>query len=395
MAGNDVLIYNSLNGKILEYRDSPAIAELIKKAEDARNGFLAEVDPQSVTQEVETLISVLRENFCGDLTSMASKQKPSVIRPRAVIKNYPPAKDFPSFLADDYLRNIYFFLNQDNNTVCKNYMYADRQFFCPVYNSDGYSEIPFETAISACSRFAGSSNIGLELSGSDLTAYSGINELLSGIKKLLLKVNFHLPLPLKNEDVVTRLLKANNSRTSFYITFPDGPEALKNIRKNPEYIKKQKRIIINFLIRSMDEYGIIKELLNGNDKEKIFFLPYFNGKNEEFFRENVFLTGNDIVNLKPDQKQVYSRMLINEHLYGKIFIKTGGEVFANPNHKTVGTIYGKNISEIVRQEVEHPESWELTRSKVKPCSNCLYRLFCPPIGNYELFMKRFNFCDVL
>jgi hypothetical protein len=41
------------------------------------------------------------------------------------------------------------------------------------------------------------------------------------------------------------------------------------------------------------------------------------------------------------------------------------------------------------------QSWNLTRIKVKPCGDCLYRLFCPPIGNYELFMKRFNFCDVL
>ncbi|MCX6287364.1 MAG: TIGR04150 pseudo-rSAM protein [Bacteroidetes bacterium] len=395
MAGNDVLIYNSLNGKILEYRDSPSIVEIIRKTEDAGGGFLAEIDRVSARPEISSLISDLRENFCGDLISLADQHKPSVIRPKAIIKNYPPAKDFPSFSADDYLRTIYFFLNQNNNKVCTDYRFAASQFVCPVFNSQGYSEMPFETVVKTCSQFAGVSGMGIDLSGSDLTAYSEINFVLKRIHKLQSRVNFHLPLPCYDQDIVSRLLKVGNSRTSIYITFPDGPSALKEIRINPEYIKKQNRIDLNFLIRSMEEYQVITELLQGNGKEKVFFFPYFNGRNADFFKENVFLARNDILALKPNQKQIYSRSLINEHLYGKIFIKTGGEAYANLNHDPLGNINKESISDLVRNELYNGKSWGLTRLKVKPCGDCLYQLFCPPIGNYELFMKRFNFCDVL
>ncbi|MCX6283434.1 MAG: hypothetical protein NTW31_04255, partial [Bacteroidetes bacterium] len=60
-----------------------------------------------------------------------------------------------------------------------------------------------------------------------------------------------------------------------------------------------------------------------------------------------------------------------------------------------GNINTHSIQELVRHEIYNGQSWELTRMKVSPCSECLYRFFCPPVGNYELFMKKFNFCDVL
>ena len=395
VAGNDVLIYNSLNHKVLEYTESPSIAEIIRKTEDAGGGFLAEIDLRSNHTELSSLLSDLRESFSGDVVSLPPDNKPSVVRPKPVIKNYPPSKDFPSFSADDYLRNIYFFLNQDNNTLCTDYRFAADQFFCPVYNSLGYKEMAFETVFNACSPYSGVSGIGIDLSGSDLTKYSGVNEMPGQLRKLSLPLTFHLPLPCDNPELVWKLLKTGNSRISFYITFPDGPSALKEIRKSPEFIKKQKKIDINFLIQSLEEYQLITELINEGGREKTFIFPYFNGRNTGFFKENVFLARNDILNLKPTQQQIYSRSLINEHLFGKIFIKPNGEAYANLNHDTIGNISHGSISDLVRNELYNGQSWNLTRIKVKPCGDCLYRLFCPPIGNYELFMKRFNFCDVL
>jgi pseudo-rSAM protein len=393
--GNDVLIYNSLNRKILEYRGAAAIAKLINKTEDAAEGFLAEIVVQSGQSEISTLIKDLKKSFSGDLVLVTPGNKPSVIRPKPVIKNYPPAKDFPSFSADDYLRNIYFFLNEDNNTLCTNYRFAPEQFSCPVYNSQGYSEMDFGGLFNACSPHLGVSGIGLDLSGSDITRYSQFGAMLKQIRKLSLPLTFHIPLPCHESDLVLAALRTGRSRVSFYITFPDGPSALRDIRKHPEFIKKQKRIDLNFLIQSLREYQSLTELLNEGGSEKTFIFPYFNGLNTGFFEKNVFLAKNDILNLKPNQQQIYSRSLINEHLFGKIFIKTNGDAYANLNHGSIGNIKDARISDLVRNELYNGKSWNLTRMKVKPCSDCLYRLFCPPVGNYELFMKKFNFCDVL
>jgi len=394
ITGNNVLIYNSLNGIILEYKNSPSITRIVRKAEDPATGFLAEINTHSTSAEVSSFLLDMKESFSGDVISSDIKQKPLVIRPKPIIKNHPPAKDFPSFAADDYLRNIYFFLNQDNNELCHNYKDAAAQFFCPVYNSQGYLEMPAGTVFNSCSFLTGVSGIRLDFSGSDLTRYSQTDDLLKQLRKLSLAVTFHIPLPCYNENMVWKLLTVGNSRLAFYITFPHGPSALTDLMKNAEFKKKLKRIDTNVVIQSLDEYQLMAELLPVNTQQKVFFLPYFNGKNAEFFTENVFLSKNEILNLKPTQMQIYSRMLINEHLFGKLFIKTNGEACTNINQSSIGNINQDTISNLVRNELYNGTIWHLTRMKVKPCRECLYQIFCPPLGNYELFMGRFNFCDV-
>ena len=395
VAGDDVLIYNSLNRKILEYRNSPAIAGIISKAEDSGEGFLAEIDIASASNVLTAFVDDLRDSFSGDIITILPGKKPAVVRPKPVIKSYPPSKDFPSFSADDYLRNIHFFLNQDNDRLCKEYRFAVNQFFCPVYDADGYKEMKVETVTGNCSLYSGITGLGLDLSGSDITKYSGINELLHGLRKLSLPVTFHIPLPCCDPEVIWRFLRLPASRISLYITFPDGLQAVKEIRSHHDFIKRSNRIQVNFLIRSMEEYQVRSGFTGECAKEKTFILPYFNGENSVFFQENVFLTRDDILNLKPGLEQIYSRSLINEQLYGRLFIKTGGGAFANLNHESIGNINENSISDLVRNELYSGKSWNHTRMKVQPCKACLYRLFCPPVGNYELYMNRFNFCDVL
>ena len=395
LADDDVLIYNSLTGKVLEYRGSSAIAGLVRKLEDPHGGFIAEINSTDIREEIAAFVNDVRESFSGDIVTGSADSQPFVFRPKPVIKNYPPAKDFPSFSADDYLRNISIFLNEDNNSLCENYKFASSQVFCPAYNSGGYSEISFGILMDRISVFKGSTGIVLDLGGSDITRYSQIDEVFKSIPKLFLRTSFHVPVPFSDVKILLKLLHLKNSRTSLYVTFPDGPAHLEEILKHPEYRKRRKKVDINFLIQSMDEFQLISGFSQKNTEENIFYLPYFNGKNTDFFRENVFLAKDDILNLKPNQQQIYSRSLINEQLFGKMFIKTSGDAFANLNHEPVGNINQTGISDLVRNELYHGKSWNLTRLTVRPCDGCLYRLFCPPAGNYELFMNKFNFCDVL
>ena len=395
MAGNDSLIYNSLNHTILEYRDSAMIAGVVRNLEDSGTGFLAPVDLLSSDKIIRALISDIKCSFSGDIVSCRDENKPLIIRPKPIIKNYPPPKDFPSFSADDYLRNLCFFVNQDKHQLCSEYRYAAQQFSCLSYNPLEYSELPLEKIFNSCSFLSGSSGLVLDFSGSDLSRYSQADSLISGIRKLMLKVNFHLPLPCHDPSILSRLLKLGNSRISLYITFPGGFSALQEIRQQPGYIKKQKKIDLNFIIRSLKEYKEVSEQLKEPGDEKVFLLPYYDGNNRDFFRDNVYLSGEDILNLKPNQQQIFSRSLINEHLYGRMFIKTNGDAFANLNHEALGNLDENSISELVKKELNSGKSWNLTRMQVKPCMDCLYRIFCPPISNYELVTGEYNFCDVL
>jgi pseudo-rSAM protein len=394
VCGNDSLVYNSISGEILEYRDNELIAATIRKMEDQETGFLAEITENQNPGIPEDFIKDLRNGFSGDLIR-CQDSKPAVIRPKPIIKQYPPPRDFPSFSADDYLRSICFFVNGDDSPLTREYKLASRQFPCMLHSPEGYREISTGLIRSVLEPYSGVSGMILEFGGSDITRYSEVLTLARELKSFSLPVTIHIALPCRNPGILSELAALPRIRISFYVTAPEGLEQLKRLIEENVIRQKGKKTEVNFIIRSMEEYSLAGSFLEANSFGRFFFLPYFDGQNMDFFKENVFLSREDILGLKPSLKQVYSRQLINEQLYGKIFITPVGQAFANMNSEPIGDITTQSLSDVVRNELERSGPWHLTRMKVNPCSDCLYQIFCPPIGNYELLLDRFNFCDVI
>jgi pseudo-rSAM protein len=389
------LIYNSISGVKLEFRDSPGISRLAGDLTDPSKGFAAAVDPGNESSEIKGFISALRGSYSGDIISSRDGIRPVVIRPRPVMLNYPPPADYQDFTIGDYLRNIYFFLNASEEPSAAGYTHAMKQFPCMAYDASGYSELPASAVLNNYMPYDGISGLGMDLTGADLTRYSQLDDLLPYLKKLISPIICHIPLPCHDPEAVEKLIRLKNCRVSFYVTLPSGPALLPELMNKMFFQKTKKRFDFNFVIRSLDEYNMITGLLPGIGLEKVFFLPYYSGENFEFFRDNIFLSKDDILGSKPDQRQVYSRQVLNEHSFGKLYVMPSGEVFPNLNGEPLGSVYNESIPGLVRREVTTGNAWNLTRMKVQPCSGCLYRFLCPPIGNYERSMQRFNFCDIL
>jgi len=64
------------------------------------------------------------------------------------------------------------------------------------------------------------------------------------------------------------------------------------------------------------------------------------------------------------------------------------------NDAMIGNAAKHTLADLVSEELENGISWKRTRKGVSPCSGCIYQFLCPPISSYEIFMQRFNFCDV-
>ena len=160
-------------------------------------------------------------------------------------------------------------------------------------------------------------------------------------------------------------------------------------------IINQEQIIINFIITNNSEMTTAIKIAEDNKLTSWSLIPYYNGNNLDFFKENIFIEEDDILT-KQDILSVFSKGVINKQLFGNIYITETGDVKLNPNSKSIGSIYNTDVYSILYKSFatkqHHP--WFLTREQVEPCKNCVFSKLCPSISNYELFLNKFNFCKI-
>lgn len=124
------------------------------------------------------------------------------------------------------------------------------------------------------------------------------------------------------------------------------------------------------------------------------FRPYYNGKNIDFFEENVFVNEEDIRGIKEDLFTLVTKKISNPSFFGKLKINTDGRIFTNFNSSAIGNIKESNIKKIIFDLLEDENSsWRVNKIVVDPCRNCIYNILCPPISNYESVLGRNNLCN--
>jgi pseudo-rSAM protein len=164
---------------------------------------------------------------------------------------------------------------------------------------------------------------------------------------------------------------------------------------------KSMRVLLNqdfplefvFNVTSSDDYQQVEQLIEQYQIEKYSLKPKYTGENIIFFRENVFLTKEDILSTSMSIKDFFSKQSINTHDFGKINIMPNGDAYANVNHPALGNIYTHGIHEIVQKELDEGRSWLRIRNQA-PCSTCLYQWLCPSPSDHEIAIGRPNLCHV-
>jgi pseudo-rSAM protein len=112
-----------------------------------------------------------------------------------------------------------------------------------------------------------------------------------------------------------------------------------------------------------------------------------------FFKENIFLSKEDILSTHISIKNIFANQSINIFDFGKINIMPDGNVFSNLNHPSLGNIYTSSIYDLVRKELFEGKSWLRIRNQA-PCNECVYQWLCPPPTNYEIAIGYTNLCHV-
>jgi pseudo-rSAM protein len=397
-----VLFYNTLNKKSLHYNGNIVAGNLAALFRDPENGYVVKVSSTEIEgTELGKIIGDLRKTLMGDLLETNwSEGKPVNILPKPFIKNkltknvFDNPDDLSLVNYDEYIHEVTIFLNTGPSAVVNAFPLASLQFPFPGRPSQSTESFDFEVLNTLAIELSVFKLITINFTGSDLNDQENLLKVASLFREFTCEKKFHIPVTGFNRNDFNELIHYPSLTFAFYITFPFDISGFNEIVTLVSESAQQSRFEFHFVVKDNEELQTSLEIIETSKLTRYSFNPYYDGKNFDFFRENVFITQEDIKKSKPDQHEIFSRLTFNEKDFGKFTILPGGKVFANLNDPEVGNFPKNSIVDLIIKEALSGKSWKRTRPEQYPCMDCINHFLCPPVSSYEILMKRYNFCDI-
>lgn len=363
IVNSNVLLYNTFDGSFIESKDIE-IVKLLKETLLKENcGVVLLTAERYNLDNIRKFIMELRAKYMGDIIDIElSKSKPVQIMPFTSLvntqelfkkQNFPTGKKILEYLSEisiyvDYNTNI-----MDLNSFLKS--------------------LPNISTVNIIGNLK------------DVANYKELLLVLDQFPSLKkITCNYSNVISLQPEFV-------NNFSYSILINYPIDISKWNYSR----------RLLLNqsipfeciFEVTSMDNYSQINKFIEEFGIEKHQLKPVYMGDNIDFFKENVFLTKDDILSTPLSISDFFINQSMNIFDFGKIAIMSNGDIYANVNYPILGNIHTHSIYEIISKELEEGRSWLRIRNQA-PCNTCLYQWFCPSPSNYEIAIGRPNLCHV-
>jgi len=233
----------------------------------------------------------------------------------------------------------------------------------------------------------------LNFIGGNILLYPHLKELFQELESMSFKICFYLHYLNINENLepLERLKKFNYS-VRLLVHFPLDVKRLKKaVNLLSEYDLDIQPI---FIVQCEEEFLLLEGLLKKSSLRSPTFLPYYNKKNLEFFKQNVYVDREIIKTRKPGQHMIDGNGVINMENFGKLTILSNGKVYANVLDPALGTLGKETIYDCVFSELIKGRSWFRVGKNVIPCKMCTFNLLCPPISNYNRAIGRNDLCTI-
>ena len=392
----EILLYNTLSGKGYLYSYAPELKPLVAQLEDKSNLYCITINETDLQNPaIRDFISSVRENFCGDLLDKSIfKQKPLVVIPELNVneETYTGVETVKRDIASGIhavknLLELTVYLIGICDLDCKDCHNIYKQLTWCFKNRQ---VLPKELLFDILNQTRDTSVCEIKFTGGNVFTYPFWDEMIDELKKYSFKKSFYIDY---------RLLPSNHKQLEIFeedkgfclfilVDVSNNLEktGIDNITVNQKYN-------YIFKINSINEFEIAKSIINKYQIESKI-IPFYNGRNLQFFEENIFQDLDDILNTHWRKNEVFAHTVLNTNDFGKFIVLPDGKIYANVNFERVGDIKSDNIKVLVNQELKDGKSWMLTRNKVTPCKNCLYKYLCPSISNYETAIGKNNLCHV-
>lgn len=370
--GNEqIVFYNSINGAYHQYLYSnhSLLKHIVNELEKPQNGYGISLD-ESELSLVQTIVDDLRNSMSGDCIPLNNDSVPPfifkpqcrIIEERMKTLNYNDDVLSESFGIETLtnLNEVTIFLGagRKEDKHSEKYPYY-RQFIhsMDVYFEETMSNHDYIRIIDIlCSLGIGRLNIVL-----NKDSRHQLLEILPYLSKCDFKICFYL----NYEDLKNSLMIELLADFSMVINIHISNNANDIIDLMGKY--QDIDIVWNTIISSEEDMTAIEPLEN-----HIVVTPYYNGSNEQFFKDFVYSDIDSILKYPIDKQTIFRRKTLNENFFGKLYILPNGDSFSNMNTSVIGNVRTMSLAEIVFKEMKYPTAWFKIREE-KECANCCYK----------------------
>lgn len=401
---SSLLLYNTLSGKALEYNfpdngrsKIPVLFKALQSDENLQVISLTEMDLRDPV--ISGIVKDTREDYMSELIDVdCSKGKPVQMKPDAtIVKDIDKLKNgFNRSGGEDimgYLTEISLYINNTCAQDCSICSTGYRQFPCCTSRKNKDGTLDPEKVLDLFTMLTGAPLKNINILGGDIFAYPHFADLTAFLNHVRVKKTFYNHY--LNFQAGSEKLKWINPRSSLLkmpVTFPLNPEGLKAVVET--VTKKSLHHEFIFIIRDEQEYEQAEEAVNAIQIRNYSYQPFFNGENLAFFKENVFVGREEILNAKPSMRDIYINTRVNRLDFGRLTIFNNGEMYANVNQPKSGVLGKNSIHEALYKEIVHGKSWRRVRRIVKPCKDCIFQSLCPPLSNYNHAIGKNDLCHI-
>lgn len=400
-----LLVYNPLNGKIIELKDVPGVTRLLKRLQSKKNLWVVKLFEEDLKKnEIAQFVEKVKEFFMGDLLDTSwRKGKPVQMVPE--IKIMRKINKYDSFFSGneikDYLSNISFYINNYQRQETGIFKNAYKQFLWPMAVGDGIQELPLEKMAAFIEEAQNPALRRVDIVGGNIFNYSNFANLLGYLNPLPMVKAYYVyyrDMVSLRPDALKMIVqhpggkKIQPSELNIAVDFPLQHEVFRTVVKLLEQVGMQARFL--FAVEKDDDIESVDQMVTQYKLRFFSFCPYFNGDNRDFFAKAVYITREELLESKPSQEDIFRRKVMNSYHFGKLIVLNNGDIYANVNAPKLGKLGVDSLYDVVYKEMSEGKTWVRSRSKVMPCKQCVFEYLCPPLSGYEYALGQNNLCDI-
>ncbi|MCL2510541.1 MAG: hypothetical protein FWF09_00660 [Bacteroidales bacterium] len=393
---NNILFYNTISGESIVFKNNIAIVKLVNKLEQQEYACVVNENEIDKLNQVNFFKLLVEKNLGYYIDKQKIELLPVTTRCAEINKS-----DFTAqFRNHEYimenLREITFHINNGMGNLINEANQlrthkSHKQFLFPIYEPQ-----TSELLLSKIKKVIGdmeTNKLSINILGGNVFRYSQIESLINILNNTTYNIIYYFHYNDWIEDHSQQILSLINENDTKIILVDSPFDEIQF--KLWEAVVEQKNVRIEFLVESEEQIEEVEIIINKFKLRNYVFRPYYNENNYDFFKENVFVSEEDILSVKESLFELITKKISSPAFFGKLTIDVHENVYSNINLPPAGNIDSLNLKHLIYDLITNEESiWLKSKLKAVPCNKCIYNLLCPPISNYELVLNCNNLCNI-
>lgn len=388
-----VLFYNSINFQKFFFPQQQETDTIIQKLLDPAN-FYSTLIPNNfqTNSSLAELVEQITKNKIGSIHTLTSEKKPIIIPPfyifpRKLERLQKRKIEFYDIRILDYIQDITIQLSGECGCNCTACSYYYKQITHCSKSKSSFSLNDIKNLVPTLQLL----NIRkINIVGGDLFSIPFMSEVIMLFQSLQTLVIYNLFYKHITSKILN-LIFNNSSNTLVKILIDIDEASEEEIILLANTVRSfRKKIIWVLSVASAHSLYLSERLIQQLKIKEYEIYPIYKGDNLNFFNKYYFLNESDLFNLEVSKREIHANQVINKNFFGKVIIKSDGNIYDNENLSALGTIQD-NLETLIYELINKKKSWLLIRDN-PTCNQCIYKYLCPPPSNVELLLNRETIC---